>query len=167
MVGSIRVTYRSKIAKIVPVGYPRWPPWQPSWKSIFCFSWTELTPNFLGQVRKWVTWGQKLGHLAKSAKSIVITLVVIISSNHHESCSKCLSWWFLGQVQNWVTWGQKLGHLAKSTKTLLTLLRSHFWSSHHESCLKCFVLMSSRSSLKLGHLESKTRSPGQISRKLC
>ena len=30
-----------------------------------------------------------------------------------------------------------------------------------------FVLMSSRSSLKLGRLVSKTRSPGQISRKLC
>ena len=30
-----------------------------------------------------------------------------------------------------------------------------------------FVLMSSRSSSKLGHLVSKTRSPGQISRKLC
>ena len=30
-----------------------------------------------------------------------------------------------------------------------------------------FVLMISRSSLKLGHFESKTRSPGQISRKPC
>ena len=30
-----------------------------------------------------------------------------------------------------------------------------------------FVLMSSRSSSKLGHLVSKTRSPGEISRKLC
>ena len=30
-----------------------------------------------------------------------------------------------------------------------------------------FVLMSSRSSSKLGHVVSKTRSPGQISRKLC
>ena len=30
-----------------------------------------------------------------------------------------------------------------------------------------FVLMISRSSLKLGHMVSKTRSPGQISRKPC
>ena len=42
LLGSIRVTCRSKIAKIVPIGNPRWPPWPPSWKSIFCFfSWTE------------------------------------------------------------------------------------------------------------------------------
>ena len=41
-VGSIEVTYRSKVAKIVPIGNPWWPPWWPSWKSIFCFfSWTE------------------------------------------------------------------------------------------------------------------------------
>ena len=33
--------------------------------------------------------------------------------------------------------------------------------------LKMFVLMISRSSSKLGHLESKTRSPGQISGKSC
>ena len=26
----------------MPIGYPRWPPWQPPWKSIFrLFSWTE------------------------------------------------------------------------------------------------------------------------------
>ena len=42
LLGSIRVTCRSKIAKIVPIGNPRWPPWPPSWKSIFrFFSWTE------------------------------------------------------------------------------------------------------------------------------
>ena len=42
LVGSIRVTCRSKIAKIVPIGNPRWLPWPPSWKSIFrFFSWTE------------------------------------------------------------------------------------------------------------------------------
>ena len=38
---SIRVTCRSKIAKIVPIENPRWPPWPPSWKSIFrFFAWT-------------------------------------------------------------------------------------------------------------------------------
>ena len=39
LVRSIGVTCRSKIAKIVPIRNPRWPP---SWKSIFrFFSWTE------------------------------------------------------------------------------------------------------------------------------
>ena len=38
LLGSIRVTCRSKVAKIVPIGNPRWPP---SWKSIFRFFWTE------------------------------------------------------------------------------------------------------------------------------
>ena len=145
MVGSIRVTYRSKIAKIVPVGNPRWPPWQPSWKSTFCFfSWTEKAPNLLGsigvtclsnhhefcseclswflsQVRNWVTWDQKLGHLAKSAENLVITLAVLFLKQSSWILQKCLSWSFLGQVRNWVTWGQKLSHLAKSAKTLLTL----------------------------------------------
>ena len=37
LLGSIRVTCRSNIAKVVSVGNPRWPPWQPSWKSIFRF----------------------------------------------------------------------------------------------------------------------------------
>ena len=42
LVGSTRVTCRSKIAKIVSIGNPRWPSWPPSWKSIFrFFSWTE------------------------------------------------------------------------------------------------------------------------------
>ena len=30
LLGSIRVTCRSNIAKIVPIGNPRWPPWPPS-----------------------------------------------------------------------------------------------------------------------------------------
>ena len=42
MLGSIGVTCRSKIAKIVPIGNPSWPPLWPSWKSIFrFFSWTK------------------------------------------------------------------------------------------------------------------------------
>ena len=42
LVGSIWVTCRSKIAKIFPIGNPRWLQWRPSWKSIFrFFSWTE------------------------------------------------------------------------------------------------------------------------------
>ena len=51
MAGSIGVTYRSKIAKIVPIGNPRWPPWQPSWKFIFrFFSWTERLQNVLWSI---------------------------------------------------------------------------------------------------------------------
>ena len=47
LLGSIGVTCRSKMAKIVLIGNPRWPPWQPSWKSIFCLlSWTERPIDF-------------------------------------------------------------------------------------------------------------------------
>ena len=42
LVEGIRVICRSKIAKIVMIGNPRWPPWQLSWKSMFPFySWTK------------------------------------------------------------------------------------------------------------------------------
>ena len=42
LLGSIGMTCRSKIAKIVPIGNQRWPPSPPSWKSYFrIFSWTE------------------------------------------------------------------------------------------------------------------------------
>ena len=42
LVGSIWVTSRSKIAKLVQIGNSRWPPWPPSWESIFhFFSWTK------------------------------------------------------------------------------------------------------------------------------
>ena len=37
LVGCIGVTCRSKVAKIPPIVYPRWPPWQPFSKSIFGF----------------------------------------------------------------------------------------------------------------------------------
>ena len=44
IVGSIGVTCRSKIAKIVLIGNPRWPP---SWKSIFRFlSWTKRPVDY-------------------------------------------------------------------------------------------------------------------------
>ena len=43
LVGSIRVTCRSKIAKIVLIGNARWPPQLPSWKSnLNFFSWMEM-----------------------------------------------------------------------------------------------------------------------------
>ena len=42
VVGSIWMTCRLKIAKIVSIRNPRWPLWRPSWKSIFrFFSWTK------------------------------------------------------------------------------------------------------------------------------
>ena len=103
MVGSIGVSYRSKITKIVPIGNPRWPPWQPSWKSIFCFfSWTErpidtkLARKLRGDLFKQSSWillkmfvlmisrpSSKLGHLGSKTRSraqisgkLVITLAV-------------------------------------------------------------------------------------------
>ena len=121
----------------------------------------------LGQVRNWVTWSQKLGHRAKSAEIFINALAVTFLSNHHESCSKCLAWWFLGQVRNWVTWGQKLGHLAKSAENLVNTLVVTFFKQSSWILLNMFVSMISRSSLKLGHLRSNTRSPGQICRKPC
>ena len=45
LVGSFGVTRRSKIAKIVPIGNPRWPPWPPSSKSIFGFFSCTERPN--------------------------------------------------------------------------------------------------------------------------
>ena len=42
LVGSKEMTFRSKLAKIIPFGNPIWPPWPPSWKSILkSFSLTE------------------------------------------------------------------------------------------------------------------------------
>ena len=75
--------------------------------------------------------------------------------------------WFLGQVWNWVTWGQKLGHWAKSAENLVNTLAVTFLKQSSWILLKMFVLMSSRSGSNLGYLGSKTRSPGQISRKFC
>ena len=89
------------------------------------------------------------------------------SSTHHESCSKCLSWWFLGQVRNWVTLVQKLGHQAKSAENLVNILAVTFLKQSSWILLKMFVLIMSRSSSKLGHLGSKTGSPDQISGKFC
>ena len=118
--------------------------------------------------------GSKLGHLGSKTrvtwpdqqKTLLTLWWSLFSSNHHESCSTCLSWWFLGQVWNCVTWGQKLSHLAKSAENLVNTLAVAFLKQSSWILLKMFVLMISRSSLKLGHIGSKTRWPGQISRKL-
>ena len=142
MVGSIGVTYRSKIAKIVPIGNPRWPPWQPSWKSIFCFfSWTER-PIDSKLARK------HRGDLFKQSSWILLKMFVLMISR---SSSK------LGHL------GKKLGHLAKSMENLAITLAVTFFKQSWWILLKMFVLMIFRSSLELGHLGSKTRSPGRIS----
>ena len=56
LVGSIGVTYRSKIAKIIPIGNPRW--W-PSWKSIFASS-SELKSQLTGNLAESIgmTWSK-------------------------------------------------------------------------------------------------------------
>ena len=64
-------------------------------------------------------------------------------------------------------WGQKLGHLAKSAENFVNTLAVTFLKQSSWILLKMFVLMISRSSLKLEHLGSKTKSPGQISVKSC
>ena len=137
-----------------------------------------------------MTWGQKLGHRARSAENLVNTLavtffkqsscillnmfVLMISRSSSKlghlgskTRSKCLPLLNLGQVRNWVTWGQKLGHRASSAENLVNTLAVTFFKQSSCILLNMFVLMISRSSSKLGHLESKTRSPGQISRKPC
>ena len=60
-------------------------------------------------------------------------------------------------------WGHKLGHQAKSSENFVNTLEVIFLKQ--SSCIlpRMFVLMISRSSLKLEHLGSKTRSPGTIS----
>ena len=62
---------------------------------------------------------------------------------------------------------QKLGHQAKSKEKFVNTLAVTFMKQSSWILLIVFVLMSSKSSSKLGHLGSKTRSPGQISRKPC
>ena len=88
-------------------------------------------------------------------------------SNLDETWSECLPLWNLGQVWYWVTWGQKLGHQVKSKEKFVNPLEVIFLTQSWWNLLKMFASIKSTSSLKLGHLGSKTRSPGQISRKPC
>ena len=63
-VGSIGVTYRSKIAKIVPIGNPRWPPWWHLENLVFASSpkpKSQLTPNLLGSIG--VTYRSKIAKI--------------------------------------------------------------------------------------------------------
>ena len=116
---------------------------------------------------KLVTSGQKLGHRAKSAENLVNTLAVTFLKQSSWILLKIFVLMISRSVWNWVTWGQKLDHLAKSAETLVNTLAVTFFKQSSWILLKIFVLMSSIKNLKLGHLGSKTSSPGQISRKLC
>ena len=62
-------------------------------------------------------------------------------------------------------WGQKLGHQAKPAENLVNTLAVTILKQSSLILLRMFALMISRSSSKLEHLGSKTRSPGQISLK--
>ena len=121
MLGSIGMTCRSKTAKIVQIGNPRWPPWQPSWNSIFrYFSWTErpMDSKFARKHR---------GDLFKQSAWILLKMFVLMISR---SSSKL------------VTWGKKLGHLAKSAVKLITLgvtfLKQSSWILLKNVCLDDF-----------------------------
>ena len=83
------------------------------------------------------------------------------------TCPECLPLWNLGQVRYWVIWGQKLGHQVKSKEKLVNTLEVIFLKQSSCLLLIMFAMMISRSVLKLGHLGSKTRSPGQIKGKPC
>ena len=52
----IGAAWRFRIAKMVPFRYPRWPPWQPSWKSSnhICYRIISLSLNMMGGI--WVLW---------------------------------------------------------------------------------------------------------------
>ena len=63
-------------------------------------------------------------------------------------------------------WGRKLGHQAKSKEDLVNTLEVTFLKQSSQILIKMFVLMISKSDMKLGHVGSKTRSPGQIKENL-
>ena len=128
--------------------------------TVFTKSWWNFLRMFapvnLGQVRYWVTWGQKLGHQVRSKDNIVNTLEVTFF--------KQSSWIMLKMFVLMISRSSsKLGHWGSKIRSKENL--EHFWSKSSSILLEMFVLMISRSSLKLGHLGSKSRSPGQINRK--
>ena len=146
MLGSIGVTCRSKLAKIVPFGNLRWPPWQPTWKSIFCsISWpqSQLPPNKVGSIR--VTYRSKIAEIVPN------------------------------RYQRWPPWQPSWKSIFCFYSWIERPIDSKFATKHRDDLfkqlswilLKMFVLMNSGSSSELGHLGSKTRSPGQISGKHC
>ena len=79
-----------------------------------------------------------------------------------ETLSECLFWQYLSQVRIWVMSGQKLGHQVRSEEILVYTLEANFATRFWWNSVRIFVLTMSRPSSKMGHVRSKTRSPGQI-----
>ena len=123
-------------------------------KVIYCLTWAISGFEFFSSPEQ------------KLKVSFVITLCPS-SVRLDETWSECLPLWNLGQVRYWVTWGQKLGHQVKSKEKLVNTLQVIVLTQSWWNLLKMFASFKSRSSSKLGHLGSKSRSPGQISRKPC
>ena len=71
-------------------------------------------------------------------------------------------WQYLGQVRKHVMSGQKLGHQFKYEEILVYTLDVTFATWFWWYFVRMFVLTISRPSSNMGHVGSKTRSPGQI-----
>ena len=74
------MTCRSKIARIVPIGNPRWPPWPPS-----CFIYTYIGKTFkmfLSETRR--PWPLIFGYIASSSSHAYSTIrhhaIMLLSS---------------------------------------------------------------------------------------
>ena len=118
---------------------------------VFMISRSSSKPGHVGSKTR--SHGQISGKSYHSSGHIFQAIIM--------TCSKCLSLWFFGQVWNWVSWGQKLGHQAKPAENFVNTLAVTFLKQSSWILLKMFVLMISRSSLKLGHLGQK---PGHLAK---
>jgi len=72
-----------------------------------------------------------------------------------------------GQVRIWVMKGQKLGYQVKSSEILVYTLEATFAIWFWWNLVRMFILTISRLSSNIGHVWSKTRSPGQIIENSC
>jgi hypothetical protein len=99
--------------------------------------------------------------------NIVVTQGATVLVQFHENQSERLSWWNLCQLIKWVALGQKLGHNAQIWKNLVNNLEATVLIQISSKWVRKAVLMISKSSLKMGHLESKTRSHGLNMVKRC
>ena len=98
--------------------------------------------------------------LEKSFYTLEVTFSVQLSWNLVRMFGMMKSW-------KWVMLGQKLGHQVKSYKNLVYSQEATFsvWLSWN--LVGMFVFIKSRTSWKMGHVGSKTRSLGQILEKPC
>jgi len=85
-----------------------------------------------------------------------------LQPNFDETVSDCLFWQYLGQVRIWVMSGQKLGHQVKSYEILAYTQEATFATGFWWNLVRVFVLTISRPISNMGHVGSKTRSPGKI-----